>query len=94
MKIPKNIANMVEKYCAAQKKADRARDAVVKWIEENGLNEAEEIGDIRIIDTPVGSLQHGDEYCLQHNPYEDCYYGTYCFQIEGSDKFVAYDYEC
>lgn len=94
MKIPNKVAKHVLTYQKAKEKADRAREKVVRWIEENGLNDAEEIGDIRIIDTPVGSLQHGDEYCLQHNPYEDCYYGTYCFQIEGDNRFVAYDYEC
>lgn len=94
MKVPKRIARKVEAYQAAKKRADEARDVVVKWLEENGMNDAEEIGDIRVIDTPVGSLQHGDEYCLQHNPYEDCYYGTYCLQIEGEERFVAYDYEC
>ena len=97
MKAPKNIAEIVEKYEALKKECDRiekemgaCRKAFTEWVGDTGVY----VDDLFIADEPQGDEQDDGEYCDQWCHGEDWYTGTYYYQIEGSDKYVAYTYGC
>lgn len=96
MKVPKNIAEIAERYAALRKEADRiekemgaCRKAFIEWEGDTGVY----VGDLFISDEPSGEEQNDGEYCDQWCNGEDWYTGTYCYPIEGSDKYLAYTYE-
>ena len=97
MKAPKEIMECVEQYEKLKKEAERiekemdaCKDKFTKWTGDNGVY----VGDLFIADKPEGDKQSDDgEYCDQYCHGEDWYTGTYYYQIEGSDKYVAYNYE-
>lgn len=97
MKIPKEIANKVKEYQAAQKKAVGLRKEVMDWLNYNTSADSVDVEDIYIADKPTGRRLKADgEYCEQHEWGDsgDSFYGNYYHQIEGSNKYVGYRYSC
>lgn len=90
MKCSKEIAEKVERYQNLQNEANKLYEEIEKYFVEE--LDAEGFNMPFIADKPAGDLQNGDEYCNQRNPYEDYYEGEYYHQIEGSDKYVGYNY--
>lgn len=91
MKVPKTIADKVQKYQKLQQQADQLYKEIKEYF-ENEL-EADGFGTPFITDKPKGHLQNDDEYCDQYCIYEDWYQGTYYHQIEGSKKYVGYSFD-
>ena len=91
MKVPKTIADKVQKY----QELKQQQEQLYKEIEEYFENEldAQGFGEPFITSKPKGHLQNDDEYCDQHCIYEDWYQGTYYHQIEGSKKYVGYSFD-
>lgn len=96
MKAPKEIVECVEKYERLRKKFERiekemeeCRRTFVEWEGDTGVY----VGHLFIADEPNGDEQRDGEYCDQYQLGEDWYKGIYYYPIEGSDKYVAYDYE-
>lgn len=97
MKIPKEIADKVQEYQILNGKAQCLWNEVMEWLNENTNSDGVDIEDIFITDKPTGEKQNADgEYCEQHTLgiIEDSFYGKYYHQIEGSDKYVGYDFSC
>lgn len=95
MKIPQEIAEKVRQYIEHNKLAKANFADVENWLKENTIAEGVGIEEIFITDKPTGSKQFGDEYCEQWTVYcEDDYRGNYYHQIENSDEYVGYYYEC
>lgn len=97
MKIPKEIADKVEEYLIAQKKAESLWKEVTEWLVENTSADGVDIENIYISDKPTGRKQTADgEYCEQHEGEDsgDSFFGEYYHQIEDSDKYVGYHYSC
>ena len=97
MKAPKNIVECVERYEKLKAEAEKiekemgeCRKTFMEWEGDTGVY----VGDLFIADEPCGNEQNGGEYCDQWCHGEDWYTGTYYYPIEGSDKYVAYTYEC
>lgn len=94
MKVPKEIANKVERYEAVQKEADSLYEEISHWFNENTCATDCYFGRPFIADKPTGDDKGDDEYCDQHMLGEDWYSGNYYHKIEDSDKWVGYSYEC
>lgn len=97
MKAPKEIVECVEKYAKLRKEFERiekemeeCRRTFVEWEGDTGAY----VGNLFIADEPSGEEQYDGEYCNQSCLGEDWYTGIYYYPIEGSDKYVAYEYEC
>lgn len=96
MKAPKEIVECVEKYQKLkveaeriEKEMDECRKKFIEWEGDQGVY----IGDLFIADEPCGDIQGDGEYCDQYCHGEDWYTGIYYYPIEGSNKYVAYNYE-
>ena len=96
MNIPKEIADKVQAYHDAMEIANKAYEEVTEWINENTDADGVCIVDLNIVDEPQGAKQGNGEYCNQicNGWSEDSFSGTYFHPIEGSNKFLAYAYEC
>lgn len=98
MKIPKEIADKVSQYQIAKKKAEILHEEIAKWLDENtDVADSVYVEDIYITENPTGKKQTADgEYCEQHEFGDsgDSFYGEYYHQIEDSDKYVGYHYNC
>lgn len=97
MKVPKEIVECVKKYEKLRKKYEQiekemeeCKQTFVEWEGETGVY----IGHLFITDKAKGEHQGDGEYCDQYQLGEDWYTGFYYYPIEGSKKYVAYDYEC
>lgn len=90
MKVPKEIAEKVERYQELQNGADKLYEEIKQYFEELG---AEGFEIPFITDKPEGHLQNDDEYCDQAELGEDWYRGNYYYQIENSDKYIGYSFE-
>ena len=96
MKIPKEIADKAQEYQETNSRAIALYKEVVDWLNANTGSDGVWVGDLEIVDKPSGENQGEDEYCDQSEcGYSgDSFYGTYYHKIEGSDKYLAYNYEC
>lgn len=97
MKAPKNIVECVERYEKLKTELEKiekemyeCKETFKEWEGDTDVY----IGDLFIADEPCGDGQGEGEYCDQWCHGEDWYTGTYYYPIEGSDKYVAYTYEC
>lgn len=96
MKIPKEIADKVKEYQEANGRAIALYKEVTDWLNVNTAADGVWINDLNIVDEPSGEDQGEGEYCSQseYGDSGDSFFGTYYHKIEGSDKYLAYDYEC
>lgn len=92
MKVPKEIAEKVERYQTTQAEADKLLAELKEYFEvEIG---AEGFKSPFIAEKPTGTAQlDEDEYCYQITLGEDWYMGKYYHKIEGSEKYVGYTFE-
>jgi len=90
MKVPKEIADKVQKYQELKMQTDKLYEEIEEYFTTE--LDADGFGEPFITDNPTGHLQNDDEYCDQHCVYEDWYEGTYYHQIEGSEKYVGYSF--
>lgn len=100
MKVPKNIAKSVKEYERINKKINElekeleaCKKVFTDW-ERESIDSGVWIGDLFVADKPEGEPQGDGEYCNQYQYGEDSFSGTYYFPIEGSNKYVAYTYDC
>lgn len=100
MKVPKEVATFVEEYekinnqiKELHKELEACKKVFIDWEKENS-EAGVWIDDLFIVDKPTGEKQSDGEYCNQTCHGEDWFTGTYYYPIEGSDKYVAYTYEC
>lgn len=100
MKVPKEVAIFVEEYekinnqiKELMNKLEDCKKVFTDW-EEANCDAGVWIGDLFIVDKPTGEKQDDGEYCNQTCHGEDWFTGTYYYQIEDSEKYVAYTYEC
>lgn len=96
MQIPKEIAEKARIYEESRKAADAAFEEIVAWLRENTEADGVYITEIYIEDQPYGDDQGEGEYCSQSSVgcCGDSFEGTYYHPIEGSTKYLAYNYEC
>lgn len=100
MNVTKEVAVFVEEYAkinkqikALKKDLEACKKVFIDWEDENcGAGVC--IGDLFITDKPSGEETGDGEYCDQEEHGEDWFTGIYYFPIEGTDKYVAYTYEC
>ena len=83
-------------YHEAREIADKAYEEVTEWLNANTGADGVFVTDLYITDEPHGLEQGEGEYCKQTSNgwSEDSYSGTYYHPIEGSAKYLAYNYEC
>lgn len=100
MQVPKEVATFVEEYEKINnqikellKDMEACKKVFTDW-EEANCDAGVYIGDLFITQKPSGKEQGDGEYCDQTQHGDDWFTGTYYYPIEGSDKYVAYTYEC
>lgn len=94
MKAPKEFIQKIEKLKALEKESEALRKEITDWITENGGHDCF-ITDIDLCDEPQGEWRDDGEWCNQWTGYlGDDFSGTYYHQIEDSDLYLAYSYEC
>lgn len=100
MKVPKKIAKTIRKYeetrkklFELQKEAKTCMQVFTDWEKEN-INSGVCIYDLHIADKPRGKEEGKGEYREHYQCDGRSFFGTYFLPIKGSDKYIAYDYEC
>ena len=86
MQIPKEISEKM-------REVNRLNNEIIDWMQENidcdGITSF--VGKFwDIVPEPQGEEQddNGEEYCNQSNPYEDCYFGEYYYQLEKESNYL------
>lgn len=96
MLVPKAIAEKAQAYVDHMAEARKNYDEVMAWLKENTDIDGVFVGDLFLTEHPRGNPQGEGEYCDQHSVgwCEDSFAGKYYHPIEGSTKYLGYDYEC
>lgn len=100
MQVPKEVATYVAEYekinnqiKELSKDLEACKKVFTDW-EEANCDAGVYISELFITKQPSGKKQNNGEYCDQTQHGEDWFTGTYYYPIEGSDKYVAYTYDC
>lgn len=95
MKVPKEIGRKAEKYQKLCKEAAALYDEIKEYLEENTSAADVFISDLAVVDRSQvrGKLQNDDEFVDQVMQWEDSGYGSYYHPIEGTNKYLRYNYD-
>lgn len=92
MRVPKDIADKMERYTQVRDEADKLYEELESWFSENADIDGIYITDFGVAKEPLGCHQGDGEYCDQYMHGEDTGSGVYYHEIEGDSRYAYYGY--